>query len=124
MTKPKKVYRVWTIYAAPCIAERLTAVPGLAARVFHNAGCTIYADEQVVTSAERYVQACDEPGGLIYTKKSTVDVVTVVPLSGGRSFMPDLDTRGEATRRPGFWADAYKAAGDALVEFLTKRPKP
>lgn len=120
-----KVYRVWTIYAAPPIVERLfVEVPGLAARVFPNAGCTVYAEEQVVVEVERKVQVCDYPGGPIYYKNSTHEVVTLRPLGLARSFMPELDTREASLRKPGFWADAYRQAGDALIPFLQKRPKP
>lgn len=81
---------------------------------------------QTVESVERVVMVCDYPGGPIYSKKSVQDRVVWTPLGPGRSFMPSLVGRStdKELRKPGFWAQVYLEAGDALVDYLKQRPKP
>jgi len=127
MSKVIKIVRAWTIYAAPCIVRRVMAAgTGGNARLFDSAGCTLYPEEQVVTEAERLLQACDTPGGAIYWRNSKVERIDWRPIGAkqARSFMPNAPSTWADLQRPGYWAQLYAEAGDALIAFLKQNPKP
>lgn len=124
MSSKRKVVRVWTIYAAPSIIDRVRALSGINARLIPNSGCSAYPEEQTVEERERVVQASDTPGGAIYSKKSVVEVVEWRQLRAGRSFMPNAPSAAADLREPGYWDRIYEQAGDALIAFLRQHPKP